>query len=149
LPLPRLRCRALPPPRLHRRRALPPSRPASASHRAPPATRHTPPPPRNLRLCPCLGPLQPGLPLRLAVPRAATARPSPLPRATAGCYCHPRALAGKWRRSRMEPRKRGSTSRLKAARGIASSTPGAGAISTVWQGSERSHSWSCSWSPAK
>jgi hypothetical protein len=50
----------------------------------------------------------------------------------------------------MEPRKRGSTSPLKAARGsIAGSTPGAGAISTVWQGSGRSRSWSCSWSPTK
>jgi hypothetical protein len=50
----------------------------------------------------------------------------------------------------MEPRKRGSTSPLKVARGsIADFTPGAGAISTVWQGSERSRSWSYSWSPAK
>jgi hypothetical protein len=64
--------------------------------------------------------------------------------------CHPRALAGKRRRSRMEPRKRkrGSASPSKAARcSITGSTPGANAKSTVWQGSWRSRSWSCSWSP--
>jgi hypothetical protein len=129
------------------------SRPASASRRA-----HIP---SSMPRAP-----QSGLPLHLDTPRAAAVRPSPPPRrATArrrpapplppatDCYCrgcHPRACAGKRRRSRMEPRKRGSTSPLKAARGsIAGSTPGAGAISTVWQGSGRSRSWSCSWSPIK
>jgi hypothetical protein len=50
----------------------------------------------------------------------------------------------------VKPPKRGSTSPLKAARGSSSgSTPRAGAVSTVWQGSGRSRSWSRSRSPPK
>jgi hypothetical protein len=50
----------------------------------------------------------------------------------------------------VKPPKRGSTSPLKAVRGSSSdSTPGAGAIYTVWHGSGRSRSWSRSRSPPK
>jgi hypothetical protein len=54
-----------------------------------------------------------------------------------------RGTVGRKGRSRLEPRKRGSSSPLEAARGSSSSsTPGAGANFTVWQGSSRSRPWS-------
>ena len=58
-----------------------------------------------------------------------------------------RGTVGRKGRSRLEPRKRGSSSPLEAARGSSSSsssssTPGAGANFTVWQGSVRSRPWS-------
>jgi hypothetical protein len=50
----------------------------------------------------------------------------------------------------MEPRFRGSASSVEAARGSSpSSTPGAVAVLSVWQGSGRSRPWSRSRSPAK